>query len=177
MHCTQEVRAFRPPQTAGSDGELPPCCWWPLSCDQCLCVLVCQISRLCAEEAAAQEQTGQVEECLKVNLLKLKQEGCKKVKRVPSSGQCCLLSSFPHLLESSSCVSSCYLLDSSSPQLFLSYSCSSPQLLPSISSTLTPFLPFCRLDSSDISLTPPLTCLHLISSPRLFCSSTPLYFS
>lgn len=39
-----------------------------------------QISRLCAEEAAAQEQTGQVEECLKVNLLKIKQEACKKVK-------------------------------------------------------------------------------------------------
>lgn len=39
----------------------------------------CQISRLCPEEAAAQEQTGQVEECLKVNLLKIKVEGCKKV--------------------------------------------------------------------------------------------------
>lgn len=39
-----------------------------------------QISRLCAEEAAAQEQTGQVEECLKVNLLKIKQEACKKVQ-------------------------------------------------------------------------------------------------
>lgn len=38
-----------------------------------------QIPRLCAEEVAAQEQTGQVEECLKVNLLKLKNEGCKKV--------------------------------------------------------------------------------------------------
>ncbi|CAB1331547.1 unnamed protein product, partial [Coregonus sp. 'balchen'] len=37
-----------------------------------------QISRLCPEEAAAQEQTGQVEECLKVNLLKIKVEGCKK---------------------------------------------------------------------------------------------------
>uniref|UniRef100_A0A4W6EKB7 Golgi apparatus protein 1 n=1 Tax=Lates calcarifer TaxID=8187 RepID=A0A4W6EKB7_LATCA len=37
-----------------------------------------QISRLCVEEAAAQEQTGQVEECLKVNLLKIKQEACKK---------------------------------------------------------------------------------------------------
>uniref|UniRef100_A0A7N8YMC5 Golgi apparatus protein 1 n=1 Tax=Mastacembelus armatus TaxID=205130 RepID=A0A7N8YMC5_9TELE len=37
-----------------------------------------EISRLCAEEAAAQEQTGQVEECLKVNLLKIKQEACKK---------------------------------------------------------------------------------------------------
>ncbi|KAE8296698.1 Golgi apparatus protein 1 Cysteine-rich fibroblast growth factor receptor Precursor [Larimichthys crocea] len=33
-----------------------------------------EISRLCPEEAAAQEQTGQVEECLKVNLLKIKQE-------------------------------------------------------------------------------------------------------
>uniref|UniRef100_A0A8C7QWK9 Golgi apparatus protein 1 n=1 Tax=Oncorhynchus mykiss TaxID=8022 RepID=A0A8C7QWK9_ONCMY len=37
-----------------------------------------EISRLCPEEAAAQEQTGQVEECLKVNLLKIKVEGCKK---------------------------------------------------------------------------------------------------
>uniref|UniRef100_A0A8C1IFZ6 Golgi apparatus protein 1 n=1 Tax=Cyprinus carpio TaxID=7962 RepID=A0A8C1IFZ6_CYPCA len=36
-----------------------------------------QITRLCAEEAAAQEQTGQVEECLKNNLLKIKQEECK----------------------------------------------------------------------------------------------------
>ncbi|KAI3377325.1 hypothetical protein L3Q82_008534, partial [Scortum barcoo] len=37
-----------------------------------------EISKLCAEEAAAQEQTGQVEECLKVNLLKIKQDTCKK---------------------------------------------------------------------------------------------------
>uniref|UniRef100_A0A2K6EU70 Golgi apparatus protein 1 n=1 Tax=Propithecus coquereli TaxID=379532 RepID=A0A2K6EU70_PROCO len=37
-----------------------------------------EISNLCAEEAAAQEQTGQVEECLKVNLLKIKTETCKK---------------------------------------------------------------------------------------------------
>ncbi|XP_040024135.1 Golgi apparatus protein 1-like [Gasterosteus aculeatus] len=37
-----------------------------------------EISQLCSEEAAAQEQTGQVEECLKVNLLKIKQDGCKK---------------------------------------------------------------------------------------------------
>uniref|UniRef100_A0A8C2RDD5 Golgi apparatus protein 1 n=1 Tax=Capra hircus TaxID=9925 RepID=A0A8C2RDD5_CAPHI len=37
-----------------------------------------EIASLCAEEAAAQEQTGQVEECLKVNLLKIKTEGCKK---------------------------------------------------------------------------------------------------
>ncbi|XP_060893041.1 Golgi apparatus protein 1-like isoform X1 [Labrus mixtus] len=37
-----------------------------------------EIFALCPEEAAAQEQTGQVEECLKVNLLKIKQEGCKK---------------------------------------------------------------------------------------------------
>ncbi|MEQ2264796.1 glycogenin glucosyltransferase glg1 [Xenotaenia resolanae] len=37
-----------------------------------------EISRLCAEEAAAQEQTGQVEECLKGNLLKIKLEACKK---------------------------------------------------------------------------------------------------
>lgn len=48
----------------------------------CVCV---QISRLCAEEAAAQEQTGQVEECLKVNLLKIKQEGCKKVKKTTAA--------------------------------------------------------------------------------------------
>uniref|UniRef100_A0A3Q1I808 Golgi apparatus protein 1 n=1 Tax=Anabas testudineus TaxID=64144 RepID=A0A3Q1I808_ANATE len=37
-----------------------------------------EITQLCAEEAAAQEQTGQVEECLKVNLLKIKSEPCKK---------------------------------------------------------------------------------------------------
>ncbi|KAL7978740.1 hypothetical protein Chor_013229 [Crotalus horridus] len=37
-----------------------------------------EIFALCAEEAAAQEQTGQVEECLKVNLLKIKAEMCKK---------------------------------------------------------------------------------------------------
>ncbi|XP_065147379.1 Golgi apparatus protein 1 isoform X1 [Paramisgurnus dabryanus] len=37
-----------------------------------------EIPRLCAEEVAAQEQTGQVEECLKVNLLKISHEGCKK---------------------------------------------------------------------------------------------------
>ncbi|EMP29815.1 Golgi apparatus protein 1, partial [Chelonia mydas] len=43
-----------------------------------------EISRLCAEEAAAQEQTGQVEECLKVNLLKIKPEMCKKV--APAEG-------------------------------------------------------------------------------------------
>uniref|UniRef100_A0A8C2JZE7 Golgi apparatus protein 1 n=1 Tax=Cyprinus carpio TaxID=7962 RepID=A0A8C2JZE7_CYPCA len=36
-----------------------------------------EITRLCAEEAAAQEQTGQVEECLKNNLLKIKQDECK----------------------------------------------------------------------------------------------------
>ncbi|XP_063053425.1 Golgi apparatus protein 1 [Engraulis encrasicolus] len=37
-----------------------------------------EITLLCAEEVAAQEQTGQVEECLKANLLKIKHEGCKK---------------------------------------------------------------------------------------------------
>ncbi|XP_077078631.1 Golgi apparatus protein 1 isoform X2 [Siphateles boraxobius] len=37
-----------------------------------------EIPRLCAEEVAAQEQTGQVEECLKYNLLKITHEGCKK---------------------------------------------------------------------------------------------------
>uniref|UniRef100_A0A8C1LYJ9 Golgi apparatus protein 1 n=1 Tax=Cyprinus carpio TaxID=7962 RepID=A0A8C1LYJ9_CYPCA len=37
-----------------------------------------EILRLCAEEVAAQEQTGQVEECLKINLLKISHEGCKK---------------------------------------------------------------------------------------------------
>ncbi|XP_039652090.1 Golgi apparatus protein 1-like [Perca fluviatilis] len=51
----------RPPLSVSSSPLLPP-----------------QISRLCAEEAAAQEQTGQVEECLKVNLLKIKLEACKR---------------------------------------------------------------------------------------------------
>ncbi|PIO28421.1 hypothetical protein AB205_0184850 [Aquarana catesbeiana] len=37
-----------------------------------------QINSLCGEEAAAQEPTGQVEECLKMNLLKIKSPGCKK---------------------------------------------------------------------------------------------------
>ena len=46
------------------------------------CVCPEQIASLCAEEAAAQEQTGQVEECLKVNLLKIKTEMCKKVTTV-----------------------------------------------------------------------------------------------
>ena len=52
-----------------------------------------QIASLCAEEAAAQEQTGQVEECLKVNLLKIKTEGCKKV--TPSVSVFCRLRSSP----------------------------------------------------------------------------------
>ncbi|XP_077451886.1 Golgi apparatus protein 1 [Stigmatopora argus] len=37
-----------------------------------------EIGHLCAEEAAALEQTGQVEECLKINLLKIQEEACKK---------------------------------------------------------------------------------------------------
>ncbi|XP_069757261.1 Golgi apparatus protein 1 isoform X2 [Narcine bancroftii] len=37
-----------------------------------------EINTLCAEEAAAQEQTGQVEECLKINLLKVTGEACKR---------------------------------------------------------------------------------------------------
>ncbi|XP_069511249.1 Golgi apparatus protein 1 isoform X2 [Ambystoma mexicanum] len=37
-----------------------------------------EITKLCPEEAAAQEQTGQVEECLKMNLLKVKNDMCKK---------------------------------------------------------------------------------------------------
>uniref|UniRef100_A0A8C7KFM6 Golgi apparatus protein 1 n=1 Tax=Oncorhynchus kisutch TaxID=8019 RepID=A0A8C7KFM6_ONCKI len=37
-----------------------------------------EIPGLCAEEAVAQEQTGQVEECLKANLLKIKHDLCKK---------------------------------------------------------------------------------------------------
>uniref|UniRef100_UPI00398F775A Golgi apparatus protein 1 isoform X2 n=1 Tax=Pristiophorus japonicus TaxID=55135 RepID=UPI00398F775A len=37
-----------------------------------------EINTLCAEEAAAQEQTGQVEECLKINLLKITGDACKK---------------------------------------------------------------------------------------------------
>lgn len=45
-----------------------------------------QITRLCAEEATAQEQTGQVEECLKANLLKIKQEACKKVNHCSEMG-------------------------------------------------------------------------------------------
>ena len=32
-----------------------------------------------SRKAAKRKQTGQVEECLKVNLLKIKQEACKKV--------------------------------------------------------------------------------------------------
>lgn len=44
-----------------------------------------QISNLCAEEAAAQEQTGQVEECLKVNLLKIKTDMCKRVTAIITS--------------------------------------------------------------------------------------------
>uniref|UniRef100_A0A1A8N4A8 Golgi apparatus protein 1 n=1 Tax=Nothobranchius pienaari TaxID=704102 RepID=A0A1A8N4A8_9TELE len=37
-----------------------------------------EISSFCSDEAAAQEQTGQVEECLKINLLKIKHEACRK---------------------------------------------------------------------------------------------------
>ncbi|OCT84657.1 hypothetical protein XELAEV_18022811mg [Xenopus laevis] len=37
-----------------------------------------EINILCGEEAAAQEPTGQVEECLKMNLLKIQSPGCKK---------------------------------------------------------------------------------------------------
>uniref|UniRef100_A0A8C6VQR3 Golgi apparatus protein 1 n=1 Tax=Nothobranchius furzeri TaxID=105023 RepID=A0A8C6VQR3_NOTFU len=37
-----------------------------------------EISNFCSDEAAAQEQTGQVEECLKINLLKIKHEACRK---------------------------------------------------------------------------------------------------
>ncbi|XP_064839915.1 Golgi apparatus protein 1-like [Oncorhynchus masou masou] len=37
-----------------------------------------EIPGLCAEEAVAQEQTGQVEECLKANLLKIKHDLCRK---------------------------------------------------------------------------------------------------
>ncbi|XP_026059117.1 Golgi apparatus protein 1-like isoform X2 [Carassius auratus] len=37
-----------------------------------------EMVRLCAEEVAVQEQTGQVEECLKINLLRISHEGCKK---------------------------------------------------------------------------------------------------
>lgn len=72
LQCTHEVRG-RPPW------DESPSCDRVSSRGSSTCVCV-QISRLCAEEAAAQEQTGQVEECLKVNLLKIKQEGCKKVK-------------------------------------------------------------------------------------------------
>uniref|UniRef100_F6PW80 Golgi apparatus protein 1 n=1 Tax=Xenopus tropicalis TaxID=8364 RepID=F6PW80_XENTR len=37
-----------------------------------------EINIICGEEAAAQEPTGQVEECLKMNLLKIQSPGCKK---------------------------------------------------------------------------------------------------
>nr|XP_061812605.1 Golgi apparatus protein 1-like [Nerophis lumbriciformis] len=37
-----------------------------------------EIAHLCADEAAALEQTGQVEECLKINLLKIQEDACKK---------------------------------------------------------------------------------------------------
>lgn len=50
--------------------------WSQMTNNDCLS----QIPRLCAEEVAAQEQTGQVEECLKINLLKISHEGCKKVR-------------------------------------------------------------------------------------------------
>lgn len=52
------------------------------------CVSPGQISNLCAEEAAAQEQTGQVEECLKVNLLKIKTDMCKRVTAIITSPTC-----------------------------------------------------------------------------------------
>lgn len=53
-----------------------------MQCPSPNCFLCPKISSLCAEEAAAQEQTGQVEECLKVNLLKIKADMCKKVKKL-----------------------------------------------------------------------------------------------
>ncbi|XP_075884869.1 Golgi apparatus protein 1-like isoform X2 [Nelusetta ayraudi] len=65
--CEDQIRIIL--QEAALDYRLDP--QLHMHCTQ-------EISRLCAEEAAAQEQTGQVEECLKVNLLKLKQDGCKK---------------------------------------------------------------------------------------------------
>ena len=63
-----------------------------------LCVCPEQIASLCAEEAAAQEQTGQVEECLKVNLLKIKTEMCKKVTTISHHS----LTAFPSSRSSSS---------------------------------------------------------------------------
>lgn len=69
MHCSDEVRS-----ASGSGVSFGSDLLLSLS-------FLLQIHRLCAEEAAAQEQTGQVEECLKVNLLKVKQDACKKVQQ------------------------------------------------------------------------------------------------
>lgn len=85
VHCTDEVHTQTHTHTPVSYFSLhhPPLLYnfhFPL-----LSSVLLQISRLCAEEAAAQEQTGQVEECLKVNLLKIKQEACKKVRTSSSS--------------------------------------------------------------------------------------------
>jgi len=63
-------------------------------------VCVCKITRLCAEEAAAQEQMGQVEECLKNNLLKIKQEECKTVQNTNSN--------MLHLIHTGFLCNSCY---------------------------------------------------------------------
>lgn len=71
LQCSDEVKSTF---WASSSETLPP------AVNDCVSVCVCQIPRLCAEEVAAQEQTGQVEECLKFNLLKIKHEGCKKVR-------------------------------------------------------------------------------------------------
>ncbi|XP_077373958.1 Golgi apparatus protein 1-like isoform X1 [Festucalex cinctus] len=65
--CEDQIRVIL--QESALDYRLDP--QLQLHCTQ-------EISRLCPEEAAAQEQTGQVEECLKVNLLKIKQDPCKK---------------------------------------------------------------------------------------------------
>uniref|UniRef100_A0A8C9WD07 Golgi apparatus protein 1 n=1 Tax=Scleropages formosus TaxID=113540 RepID=A0A8C9WD07_SCLFO len=67
MDCEDQIRVIL--QESALDYRLDP--QLQMHCTE-------EISRLCAEEAAAQEQTGQVEECLKVNLLKIKHDSCKK---------------------------------------------------------------------------------------------------
>ncbi|XP_049579323.1 Golgi apparatus protein 1 isoform X1 [Syngnathus scovelli] len=64
--CEDQIRIIL--QESALDYRLDP--QLQLHCTQ-------EITHLCPEEAAAQEQTGQVEECLKINLLKIKQDACK----------------------------------------------------------------------------------------------------
>lgn len=77
-----------------------------------------QISNLCAEEAAAQEQTGQVEECLKVNLLKIKTDTCKKVTTTIGYLFSCCFHSFLFFLPMLSSDISVITSKPSSPELY-----------------------------------------------------------